>query len=163
MTVEAIFGLQFFLSIAGWGILMAYIAAPRLRAIPLNEALFYLVAIHAFRHIGMVFQVPGVVETPLPEEFAFAASYGDLLTGITATVALVALKKNWPFAIAIVWLVNIVGTVDLANALRQPEPIPSFGAAWFIPTYLVPLLLVTHFMMFQRLISEFRVRRTAVA
>ena len=38
------------------------------------------------------------------------------------------------------WLVNIVGAMDLMNALRQPEGIPAFGAAWFIPTFLVPLL-----------------------
>jgi hypothetical protein len=29
----------------------------------------------------------------------------------------------------------------------------NFGAVWFIPTFLVPLLLVTHLMMFARLIK----------
>ncbi len=53
---------------------------------------------------------------------------------------------------ALVWLFNIVGTVDLANALRHVDVAPKFGAAWYIPTMLVPLLLVTHFLMFKRLL-----------
>ncbi len=41
--------------------------------------------------------------------------------------------------------INIVGTVDLLNALRQVDVAPGFGAAWYIPTFLVPALFVTHF------------------
>jgi hypothetical protein len=31
-----------------------------------------------------------------------------------------------------------------------------FGAAWYIPTLFVPLLLVTHFMIFVRLLKRAR-------
>ncbi|MEE9147889.1 MAG: hypothetical protein V3U27_10905, partial [Candidatus Tectomicrobia bacterium] len=58
--------------------------------------------------------------------------------------------------VALVWLFNIVGTVDLLNALRHLDVAPAFGAAWYIPTFLVPVLLVTHFMMFARLFSRAR-------
>ncbi|MEE8056050.1 MAG: hypothetical protein V3T38_08400, partial [Gammaproteobacteria bacterium] len=59
-------------------------------------------------------------------------------------------------ALALVWLFNIVGTVDLLNALRHVNVAPAFGAAWYIPTFLVPLLLVTHFMIFVRLLRRVR-------
>ncbi len=107
---------------------------------------------HAFRHVGMVFLVPGVVDQPLPAEFADPAAYGDLATGAIALFAIVALRFRWSVALALVWIFNIVGTVDLANALRHGDVAPGFGAAWFIPTMLVPLLLVTHFLMFKRLL-----------
>ena len=47
--------------------------------------------------------------------------------------------------------------LDLANALFQGlrlDAASSFGAAWYIPTFFVPLLLVTHFMIFARLLKR---------
>ena len=101
--------------------------------------------------MGMVFLVPGVVTRPLPGAFATPAAYGDLVTGVLALLALIALRAGWARALVLVWLFNIIGTVDLLNALRQPNVVPDFGAAWYIPTFYVPLLLVTHFMIFARL------------
>ena len=59
-----------------------------------------------------------------------------------------------PIALGLVWIFNSVGTIDLLNALRHVDVAPGFGAAWYIPTMLVPLLLVTHFMIFQRLLAR---------
>jgi hypothetical protein len=51
-----------------------------------------------------------------------------------------------------VWVFNIVGTVDLLNAFYQGIRLgidPGLqGAAYFIPTVVVPLLLVTHVLVF---------------
>ena len=104
----------------------------------------------------MVFLVPGVLVQPLPDAFAIPAAYGDLLTGLLALLALIALRAGWVEAIALVWLFNVVGTVDLLNALRHLDVAPAFGAAWYIPTFLAPVLLVTHFMMFVRLLGRAR-------
>jgi len=106
---------------------------------------------HAFRHIGLVFLIPGVVARPLPEAVAAPAAYGDLLTGVLALLALVALRNSWSLARVAVWLFGIVGTIDLLKALRQADAVPDFGAAWYVPTMLVPLLLVTQIMIFFRL------------
>ena len=104
----------------------------------------------------MVFLVPGVVAQPLPEGFAVPAAYGDLVAGLLALLALILLRTGWAGALALVWLFNIVGTVDLLNALRHVDAVPGFGATWYIPTMLVPLLLVTHFMIFVRLLKKGR-------
>ena len=152
MDVLVIFALQFFMSLVVWGALAHWLLAPWLETKSFNEALFFLSVPHAFRHIGMVFLVPGVVARPLPEAFAARAAYGDLLTGVLALLALVALRNSWSVARVAVWLFSIVGTIDLINALRQGDAwVTDFGAAWYIPTMLVPVLLVTQIMIFFRL------------
>ena len=154
MDAQAIFGLQFLLSLVVWGLIAKWLLSPWLKTQSLHRALFWLILPHAFRHVGMVFLVPEVVAQPLPEAFAIPAAYGDLLTGVLAILALIALRSGWVGALAAVWVFNIVGTVDLFNALRHPGVAPDFGAAWYIPTFLVPLLLVTHFMVFARLLQR---------
>ncbi len=154
MDTQAIFGLQFLLSLVAWGVIVGVILSPRLAKLPRHEALMWLSLPHVFRHVGMVFLVPGVVDQPLPSGFANAAAYGDLATGVLALVAIIALHYRWSIALTMVWIFNVVGTVDLANALRHLDVAPRFGAAWYIPTMLVPLLLVTHFLMFKRLLAR---------
>ena len=156
MDTLAIFGLQFVLSLIVYALLAKWYVVPWLAGKPVNQALIPLVFPHAFRHIGMVFLVSGIVTQPLPKGFAYPAAYGDLLAGVLALLSLVALRGGWGLALPLVWLFNIVGTVDLLNALRQANVVPDFGAAWYIPTFLVPALLVTHFMIFARLLRRGR-------
>ena len=143
--------LQFVLSLVAWGVVAKWTFAPGLTHMVPATALFWLALPHTFRHIGMVFVVPGVVAHELPEAFAIPAAYGDLTTGVLALVA-VLLRAQWSGAIGLVWLFNIVGALDLANALRHVDVVSGFGSVWYIPTMLVPLLLVTHVMMFMRLV-----------
>lgn len=153
MNVQGIFLLQFVSSLLVLGLLAKWVLAPWLAKQSQREALFWLTLPHAFRYIGMVFLVPGVVAQPLPDSFAIPAAYGDLSAAVLALLALVLLRNGWKGAIGVVWLFNVVGVVDLLNALRHVDVAPKFGAAWYIPTLLVPLLLVTHFMIFARLLK----------
>ena len=156
MDTLAIFGLQLFLSLVVWGLIAKWFLAPWLETKSPHQALFWLTLPHAFRHLGMVFLVPGVVGQALPHAFAAPAAYGDLAAGVLALGALIALRTGWRGAVALVWVFNVVGTVDLLNALRHANAVPDLGAAWFIPTFFVPLLLVTHFMIFARLLRRGR-------
>jgi len=154
MDTQAIFGLQFALSLLVIGLIAKWTLAPRLKTLTTNQALFWLTLPHAFRHIGMVFLVPSVLAQPLPDAFALPAAYGDLAAGLLALLALAALRHHWTVAITLTWLFNIVGFADLLNALRHTAVAPNFGSAWYIPTFLVPLLLVTHAMIFARLFKS---------
>ncbi len=61
----------------------------------------------------------------------------------------------WGAALPLVWLFNVVGTVDLFYAVFRGLSVgasENMGAAWYIPTFIVPALLVTHFMVFARLL-----------
>lgn len=154
MDTQAIFALQFTISVVLFAQLARWELAPRLAKLSAADVLFWLTLPHAFRHMGMVFLVPGVIYEPLPADFAIPAAYGDLTAALLAFVAMFALRSGWGFAIPAVWLFNVVGTVDLLNALSHFNVAPSLGAAWFIPTLFVPLLLVTHFMIFVRLLRR---------
>jgi len=122
MDVQAIFGLQFLLSIIAWSVAFAFLLSPTLARLPRREALMWLSLPHAFRHVGLTFLVPGVVDQPLPAAFANPAAYGDLTAGMLALLAIVALRYRWTAATGLVWLFNVVGTLDLANALRIGAP-----------------------------------------
>jgi hypothetical protein len=154
MEPQEIFALQFVLSVVVISLLARWELSPRLARLKPHEALFWLTVPHAFRHIGLVFLVPGVVAQPLPEYFALPAAYGDLAAGLLALTTLIALRSGWALALPVAWLFNLVGTVDLFNALRHAEIVPYFGAAWYIPTFFVPLLLVTHYLSFARLLQR---------
>ncbi len=154
MNIPAIFGVQLALSLFVYALIAKWYVSPWLSNKPMNAALMFLIFPHAFRHVGLAFLVPGLVDDSLPESFANAAAYGDFVTGLLAIVALFLLRAEWRLAIPMVWLFNIFGAADLVNALRNAEVVPYIGVAWFIPTFVVPVLLVTHSMIFARLIGR---------
>lgn len=148
--------MQFGLSLLAIGLLTKWYIAPPLSQKPLQLALMLLLIPHAFRHIGMSFVVPTLNHPGMPADFATAAAYGDLLSGLLALVCLIALNSRWSVAVPLVWIFNIVGTIDLTHALGKTEAISYMGPTWFIPTFLVPVLLITHIMIFARLIKHAR-------
>jgi hypothetical protein len=154
MDTVTIFGLQLVTSLVAWGLIAKWIIAPWLETQTRHQALFWLTLPHISRHVGMVFLVPGVVASGLPEGFAVQAAYGDLASAGLAMIALAALRTGRSFALLIVWAFNIVGTVDLVSALSHAEAVPYLGAAWYIPTFWVPLLLVSHAMIFRQLVKR---------
>ncbi len=154
MDTLTIFGVQLVLSVLVYALIAKWYAAPWLATKPFHVALIALIFPHTFRHLGLAFLVPGLVAEPLPSSFAFAAAYGDLVSGLLALLSLVALRARWGVALPLVWLFNIVGTVDLLNALRNADAVPHLHTTWYIPTFVVPLLLVTHVMIFARLLRR---------
>lgn len=163
MEIMEIFGLQFLLSTIGVALIARWYVAPRLAALSTDRALQVLLLPHMFRHLGLVFIVPALVGENLGPSFAAGAAYGDLASGLLAIVAALLLQVGWRGATAVVWLFNIIGTFDLVNALRQAEVVPDLGVAWLIPTFVVPVLLVTHFMIFVRLLRYPRVATAEAA
>jgi hypothetical protein len=99
--------------------------------------------------IGLSFLVPGVVSLSLPPAFAMPAAYGYLAAGILAMIAASPLWIRTSWAISIVWVFNVWRAFDLLYAVYQGQIGVSIGpgalgAAFFIPTLVVPPLLVTH-------------------
>lgn len=154
MDTLQIFGLQFVLSLVVFVLFAKWYVWPWLAKKPTHQALMPLLFPHALRHLGLAFLVPQLVGQPLPRFFASAAAYGDFISGLLALASLIALRTRWSMSLALVWLFNIFGMVDLLNALRQAEVVPYLGTTWYIPTFVVPILLVTHGMIFVRLLRE---------
>jgi hypothetical protein len=153
MDPLSIFVLQLVLSTTVFAIAAKWYVVPWLAGLTNDQALTILIFPHAMRHIGLLFLVPGIVAQPLPDFFAYTAAYGDLISGLLALLAIIVIRKGRSIAIPLVWIFNIIGTVDLLNALRHAELVPDLGATWYIPTFFVPLLLVTHAMIFMRLLK----------
>src|SRR5215510_6696909 len=157
MNIAALFGLSVLMSFLAYGIVTKLYVLPRLRVMPREDALTALVVPHTFRFVGLSFLVPGVVSPSLSPDFAAPAAYGDLVAAILAIAATLSLRYRAIWAIPLVWIFNLWGTVDLLNAFYQGQfgvgigP-GSLGAAFFIPTVIVPLLLVTHVLIFRLLL-----------
>jgi len=155
MTAQQIFGLQVLLSFLVYGLVARWYVTPRLAPLPLHAALQPLLVLYATRYLGMVFLVPTVVGPVLPAGFAVPAAYGDLLAALLALAALVALHARAPISLPLTWLFNVVGLLDLINAFYQGlRNDVQLGAAYFIPTFAVPALVITHLMMFRMLVRH---------
>jgi len=124
-----IFGVQFLLSLVVYGLLAKWYVAPALARLPLHDALIPLLVPHAFRHLGLVFLVPAVVAPTLPRAFALPTAYGDLLAGLLALLAMLALRGRLVLGIPLAWLFNVVGTLDLLYAFYQGIPLDA-GPIW---------------------------------
>ena len=76
-------------------------------------------------------------------------------------LALVALKST--VGIPLVWAFNLWGSADLLYAFYQGNQVGlepgQLGAAYFIVTVLVPLLLITHGLVFRALLQRDGPRR----
>jgi hypothetical protein len=149
---SAVFGLQVAVNLLAYGLIARWYLWPRLRGRPLGEALPPLLWPHVFRTLGLTLLVPGVVDPELPRPFAVAVAAGDAATAALALLALVALRAGWPPALGLVWLCNAVGALDLLHVLYQGMAVgaPEYrlGGAWFVPTYVVPALAVSHALLF---------------
>jgi hypothetical protein len=153
MSSNALFGLSILMNFVALAIVTKVYLRPRLRDTPRTEALKALVIPHTFRFLGLSFLVPGVVSPSLSPAFAIPAAYGDLVAAILAGVATLALAARASWAIPIVWVFNVWGTLDLLHAIYEGQigvgiDPGSLGAAFYIPTVVVPLLLVLHGLIF---------------
>ena len=152
--------LGFFVSIAfsfiAWGIVTSRYIWPKLRLRQRAEALRPLLILHSFRFIGLAFLVPGVVSPDLPPAFAHSAAYGDIIAATFALLSLLLLPRRAGFVTA--WIFNLWGSADLLNAFYQAGHAGllagQLGATYFIPTFIVPLLLITHGLTFRILLQH---------
>ncbi len=164
MTLAAIWGITVAFGFLAWGVLGWQYIWPAINDRPRAEAFRPILVLHGFRYIGMAVLIPGVVSAGLSTTvFARELAYGDLVAASLALIALAALRTRWSGGL--VWIFSIVGTADLLNAFYQGSRISLaadpgvLGAAYFIPIFGVPLLLVTHVLVFRLLMH----RQTAVA
>jgi hypothetical protein len=158
LSTQALFGISVVLGFIAWALVARQYIWPGLRSRPRVDALRPLLLLHSFRFIGLAFLVPGVVSPDLPNAYAWPAAYGDLITAVMALLALATLQSR--LGILLAWVCNIWGSLDLLNAFYRGDQTgvglaPGLqGAAYFIPTVIVPLLLITHVLMFRLLLKR---------
>jgi len=121
---------------------------PRVRP---RQILIPILLLHSTRHLGLMFLSPGAIYPGMPEQFAYPAAFGDLITAVLALMAIPFVLRGSVFARSLVWVFNVFGTVDLLVAIVTATiynaPVV-MGPAYWIPAFWVPLLLVTHYVTF---------------
>ena len=153
----ATLGVSAILSGIGWGLLMAWVFWPWLTRRPRREALLPLALVHVFRHISGGLLWPGVAGPGLDRDWAAATWAGDLLTAGLALLAAVALRRGWRAAIALTWLFNTVGTLDLLKNVAMAAHLgvaEHLHAAAYVPAVGVPMMLVVHLAIFALLLRR---------
>jgi len=158
MPIALRWGLAVAFGFLAWSVAVPYIW-PGISKRERTEAVRPILVLHGFRYIGLGALVPGVVSPELSATvFAHGLAYGDLAAAILALIALAAIRTRW--FVPLVWIFNIVGTADLLNAFYQGNRISlanapgQLGAAFFLPILGVPLLLVTHIVVFRVLLRK---------
>ena len=121
---------------------------------------------HAWRTIGYLFLVQWFYGL-LPAGFAAPAGFGDFIVGIAAPFVAVAVWLQWKYAIRYAIIFHIFGAIDLVLAISTgtsafgvlPEnlhvidPLTAFPTV-IIPVSFVPLLLMSHFMVFAKVVLD---------
>ena len=156
MSSPALFGISVATGLFAWGTVTRQYIWPWLQERPGAESLKPILLLHGFRFLGLSMLVPGVVSADLPAVFSRSTAYGDFATAILALLALSTLGTRT--GTVLTWAFNVFGTADLLFAFYQgsrislPERPGLLGAAFFILTAFVPLLLITHALAFRLLL-----------
>jgi hypothetical protein len=152
----ALFGINFLFIFVAWVVAVRRYVWPALRNRSTVDALRPILTLHSFRFVGLAFLIPGIVSPKIPADFARHAALGDFITAVLALAASAALPGS--MGLLLVWAFNVFGAIDLLNAMYQGNRTHldpgQLGAAYFIPTLLVPLLLVTHGLVFRLLLRR---------
>jgi hypothetical protein len=155
---QALFGFQIVMSLLVYGLIARWYITPAVMRAPVVQALTPLLLFHATRYIGAVFLTPSVMDPRVPASFTVPGVVGDVLAAFLALLALWALRRGSRYALGLLWLFNIEGTLDFLNAFVHGITIGlqdyQLGVIWFIPTLLVPAYFVLHLVMFQVLIRR---------
>jgi hypothetical protein len=140
--------------------LVIFFIAARIYVLPrINETSLDWIAppillLNAGRHLGLLFIAPGVTLAGLPAGFAYPAAFGDFIAATLAMIALYVLRTRPTKALPWLWLFNVVGTLDFISSITLANvygAAPFLSAAYWIPAFWVPMLIVSHYVMFVQL------------
>jgi hypothetical protein len=155
--------IQSTLSLVAFALLARWHVAPRLSALRREDALVPLLWVHVFRYAPLTLYAPGQVDSRIPADTNAAVAYGDLAAAVAAMVALVALRRRAPGAVALVWAFSIADVVELAYSTWKAVGAEMYkypmGWNWYILNFYVPMLVITQGMIFRELVR----RRSATA
>jgi hypothetical protein len=144
-------------------LLVVWVALPSFRRWLLGLDLRWLIALHLTRYVGIYFLIIYYRDGALPRAFAVPGGWGDIVVA-TLALGLVAAGGNLEPKRWLVGLWNTLGLIDIlfvvatASRLAQAHP-DSMNALLhlplsLLPTFLVPLLIADHVLIFWRVASR---------
>lgn len=149
MSPATIFQIHLVFGYVVWLLCFSTYLWPKLQSMNRVAAQRAIATLHSFRFFGLVFLVPGVVGTNLPAGFATFAAYGDFVTDVLATLALLTVRFRSLFWSCVVAF-NVVGAADIfidyyhGSQVGLPALSGALAGAYAIVILYVPLLMITH-------------------
>lgn len=144
--------------------LVAVTSAPALRAWINALPLRLLIGIHAVRFVGITFLVLAA-RGQLATVFAARAGWGDIVTAALALALVAWGEPRTPLGRGLAHAWNAFGLLDLVVAVATATAVTLRGASpgvapllslplVLIPTFVVPILLAGHVVIFRRLVAQ---------
>jgi hypothetical protein len=155
-------------------VLLGLRLSPALQRVLAAASLPAMHGVQVYRTLGVVFLIL-FAQGQLPAHFALPAGSGDMAVGITAPLLALALVRRRPSAVALAFLWNVFGLLDLVVAVGMgtgflaPLLVPGLGhrvtpAAGMgifplilVPTFAVPVSVLLHLLALRRLRPEVRI------
>ena len=91
----------------------------------------------------------------MPNLLFYSTLLGGGLTTACTALAFIQVVRKSPHVLGWIWLFNIAGTLDLVvviSAHFMAGAAPLFGVASWVSAFWVPLLLVSHYVLFVQLV-----------
>lgn len=166
METTILFAISVLMSLIVWDRISRKYFWLHVKDMELKKAVQPVLILHSFRFAGLSFLVPGVVHIGLNSAWAIPAAFGDFTTAVLAFMGLLSINRA-SFK-PLLWTFNIFGVIDLLVAFIDGPRygiIPFLGAAYYIVILFVPILLLTHLMVFKMLLkgSKSRLNKYAIA
>ncbi|MBF2088420.1 MAG: hypothetical protein IGR80_18005 [Synechococcales cyanobacterium K44_A2020_017] len=158
MNNWTILGVQSTIGLVVYTLIFFWYVQPRLSKLPFEKAVLPLLLLHVFRFAGFTLLVVGQVDPSLPRPVMSAIAYGDLLAGISALIAALALRGRSGLAVPLIWLFTLIGVADIVNVVRIAISLDLFnqyiGTMWFVSILFFPVLIIAHVYIAYRLINK---------
>lgn len=141
------------MSLLAWSIVAWVHVVPWLDRRSRREALLGIVAPQMFRHVGLLALFPGI--GAVPSAWSVPLAWGDGATALLAALTMIALAKSWRHAVALAWVFNTFGLLDMLHNGYNAAALqiaPQLGVIAFVVSFAVPGLFVCHLLTFRTLL-----------
>ena len=110
---------------------------------------------HLFRHVGALALFPGMGD--VPRAWSVPLAWGDGITALLAAATMIALQRSWRHAVALTWVFNVFGLLDLLHNGYGAAALgiaPQLGVIAYVVAFGVPGMLVFHLLVFRTLLRR---------
>jgi len=159
MAGFTVYAIQFTISLTVYSLLVWWYVAPYLAMQPARQAMILLLLPQIAHHAGLAVLVPTIVGPGLPRHFAWIVSIADVTVLAIGLAAMGALRVGADIAYFLLWWLTAAGAIYNLYAGYiaidvGPGIANQLGSHWYVAILYVPLLSVSHILVFWNLVRR---------